>query len=230
MKNEKIIIGGIPAIIWGKHSEKAYVHVHGKFSCKEEAETFAGIAEKKGYQTISFDLPEHGERKGENYRCDIWNGMRDLSLIADFAFPKWTVVSLFACSLGAYFSLNAYQNRNFSKCLFQSPIVNMEYLIREMFIWFDVSEERLRSEGEIQTPIDPLRWDYYQYVFEHPILTWNIPTAILYGAKDRFQSAEIINAFAAAHECQLTVSETSDHPFMQPEDIKIVTEWLEKNV
>lgn len=30
---------------------------------KEEALFFADIAERKGYQTISFDLPSHGERK-----------------------------------------------------------------------------------------------------------------------------------------------------------------------
>ena len=41
--------------------EKVYIHVHGKMSRKEYAEAFAEIAEKKGYQTISFDLPEHGE-------------------------------------------------------------------------------------------------------------------------------------------------------------------------
>ena len=54
--------------------------------CKEYAEKFAEIAEKKGYQTISFDLPEHGERKDSSYRCDIWNGMHDLTVIGDCVF------------------------------------------------------------------------------------------------------------------------------------------------
>lgn len=40
-------------------------------SDNESAETFAQIAENKGYQTISFELPEHGERISEKYRCDI---------------------------------------------------------------------------------------------------------------------------------------------------------------
>jgi len=26
-------------------------------------------------------LPAHGERKGENYRCDIWNGISNLHKI-----------------------------------------------------------------------------------------------------------------------------------------------------
>jgi hypothetical protein len=68
-------------MIWGEKSENLYIHVHGKMSSKEYAEDFAKIANSKGIQTLSFDLPEHGERKDNDYRCDIWNGMRDLSAI-----------------------------------------------------------------------------------------------------------------------------------------------------
>lgn len=59
---KKLSIGGIPALTWGREADKAYIHVHGKMSRKEFAEDFAVIAEEKGYQTLSFDLPEHGER------------------------------------------------------------------------------------------------------------------------------------------------------------------------
>lgn len=123
-----IYIEGIPSILWGKPSSKLYIHVHGKMSKKEYAEQFAKIAESKGYQTLSFDLPEHGERTDSTYRCDVWNGIHDLNVIADYAFAKWEIVSLFACSLGAYFSLNSYTDRKFEKCLFQSPIVDMKWL------------------------------------------------------------------------------------------------------
>lgn len=125
---------------------------------------FAKLAEEKGYQTITFDLLEHGERKNDFYRCDIWNGINDLNKIADYAFLKWTNVSLFACSLGAFFSLNAYERRVFSNCLFQSPVLDMVFLIIKMFEWFDVTEERLKLEKEIFTPIDTLRWEDYQYI------------------------------------------------------------------
>lgn len=134
------------------------------------ARTFAEIAEKKGYQTLSFDLPEHGERTNGNDRCDIWNGIHDLNVIADYAFSKWNQVFLYACSLGAYFSLHACSGRKIEKCLFQSPVVDMEYLIRQMFLWFQVTEEKLCVEKEIPTPVDTLRWDYYQYVKEHPFM------------------------------------------------------------
>lgn len=230
MKVQNVKIENIPAIIWGEESKKVYIHVHGKMSCKEHAESFAKIAEEKGFQTISFDLPEHGERKDRDYRCDIWNGMHDLTVIGDYAFSKWEDVNLFACSLGAYFSLNAYPDRKFSRCLFQSPILDMEYLIRQMFIWFDVTEENLYTKKEILTPVDVLRWDYFQYVISHPVERWDFPTFILYGGKDNMQSTDVMQTFVKAHPCKLTVSKDSEHPFMGYEDIGIVLEWLQNNI
>lgn len=230
MKTKNIVIDNIPAIIWGKPSNKLYIHVHGKMSCKENARDFAEIAERKGYQTLSFDLPEHGERKNSNYRCDIWNGIKDLTAIGDYAFSNWNDISLFACSLGVYFSLNTYTDRTFTKCLFQSPMLDMEYMIRQMFQWYGVSEERLRIEKEISTPFDILRWDYFCYVLQNPIKKWDFPTSIIYGAKDNLQPIEVIKDFVDAHHCKLTVSENSEHPFMQPEDFEIIFTWLEDNL
>lgn len=230
MKVQRFYIDYIPALLWGEPSDNLYIHVHGKMSCKEYAEGFAEIAARKGFQTLSFDLPEHGDRKGSRERCDIWNGMRDLTLVADYAFPKWKNLSLFACSVGAYFSLNTYADRGFQKCLFQSPIVEMEYLVGRMLEWFNVTEERLREEREIPNSIDPLRWDYYQYIKAHPIQKWDIPTAILYGGKDAMQSQEVMQRFAKAHNCKLTISPNSEHPFMDRDDLLILQRWLEENI
>lgn len=195
-ERQSITIEGIPAILWGKPSQKIYIHIHGKHSRKEYAEGFAQIAEEKGFQTISFDLPEHGERTDSPYRCDVWNGVRDLNIIADYVFSRWSRVSLFACSLGAYFSLSAFDRRPFEKCLFQSPIADMEWLVRHMMQWSGVSENDLFEKGEIMTDIDLLRCDYFQYILSHPITRWDIPTRILYGARDNLQPQESIEAFA----------------------------------
>jgi len=100
----------------------------------------------------------------ESDRCDIWNGIRDLTAVGAYVFDRWSGVSLYACSLGAFFSLHAYKNRRFERCLFQSPILDMEYLVGQMMTWFDITPERLEREKEIDTPIDLLSWDYYQYV------------------------------------------------------------------
>lgn len=227
---DKLSIGNIPAIIWGKPSDRVYIHVHGKMSRKEYAEEFAAIAESKGYQTVSFDLPDHGERVGRGERCDVWSGMRDLAVIRGYVFARWSEVSLFACSLGAYFSLNTYNTDNFKKRLFQSPIVDMEYLIGQMMTWFDITEERLEREKEIDTPVDLMTWDYYQYVKAHPPKSWDIPTAILYGGKDNLQSRQVVEGFAERYNCRLTVSESSEHPFMEQADFAIVHNWLDENI
>ncbi len=231
MKHQSISIDNIPSIIWGEKSNKVYLYVHGKMSCKEHAENFAEIAEKKGYQTLSFDLPEHGDRKdNNNYRCDIWNGIHDLTVIGNYVFSMWSEVSLFACSLGAYFSLNTYADRKFMNCLFQSPVLDMEYLVQQMFCWFNITEDKLFTEKEILTPVDLLRWDYYQYIKSHPITKWNIPTSILYGGKDTLQSIDAIQKFVKVYDCKLTISQSSEHPFMEDNDAKIVHTWLEENI
>ena len=82
---------------------------------------------------MSFDLPEHGER-ADPKRCDVWDGVSDLRTISDYAFANWERVSLYACSIGAYFSLNAYNAMPFEKALFQSPIVDMERLVIYMIL------------------------------------------------------------------------------------------------
>ena len=226
MERQRIEISGIPALLWGRPSDRAFIHVHGKQSRKEYAEGFAAIAEEKGFQTLSFDLPGHGERAGGPERCDVWTGVRDLDRVADFAFARWPRVSLYANSLGAWFALNAYPARPLERCLFQSPIVDMRWLVEQMMRWSGVTPQRLEREGEIDTPIDALRWDYYQYILAHPVGEWPVPTRILYAGRDDLQPEAVMRAFAERHHAALTVSPDSEHPFMAPEDRLIVEAWL----
>ena len=46
MDNEHLNIKNIPAIIWGDTSSKVYLYIHGQGGYKEEAETFASIANR----------------------------------------------------------------------------------------------------------------------------------------------------------------------------------------
>lgn len=230
MKTERISINGIPAIVWGEPSDKVWLCVHGKMSSKESAQGLAEIAARRGYQTVAFDLPQHGERVNESARCDIRNGIRDLTAVGDYVFDRWNEVCLYACSLGAFFSLHAYQNRHFARCLFQSPILDMEYLVGQMMTWFDITPERLEREKEIDTPIDLLSWDYFQYVLAHPVNRWNSPTDILFGGRDNLQTLEIIRSFAERNGSTVTFSENSEHPFMSEADVRIVTKWLNDNI
>lgn len=226
----KIEIDNIPAILWGEPSDKIYIFVHGKMSSKESAHEFSQIASERGYQVLSFDLPEHGKRKDKNYLCNVWNGVHDLEKIGAYVQENWKEISLFGCSLGAYFSLHAYKNLPIKKCLFQSPIVDMEHLICKMFKWFNVTEELLREKKEIYTPIETLSWDYYSYVKEHSINKWNIPTAIIYGSEDNLQSHEVIDNFSKKFNSDLTVSIGSEHDFHTEEQSRAITKWLEKYI
>ncbi|BBF42309.1 alpha/beta hydrolase [Lachnospiraceae bacterium KM106-2] len=224
---EKRYVNNIPVIVWGAPSDRAYIYVHGKMSYKESAEPFAELAMRKGYQTISFDLPEHGERKDENYPCDIWNGMNDLNQIADYAAERWNSLSLYACSLGAHFALHAYRDRKFQYCMFQSPVLDMNQLIHRMFRWFHLSEDILKEKQVIKTPFHVMTWDYYQYVLSHPIDKWETPTNILYGTRDEMQSRDIIDDFVAKFHSELVIAENSYHGFAKEHDIPIAYSWME---
>ena len=230
MLKNTFTVSGIPAVLWGAPSDKVFIHVHGKLSRKEHAEPFAAIAGEKGWQTLSFDLPEHGERSGQSDRCDVWTGVRDLDIIADHAFGNWRHVALFACSLGAYFSLNAYPSRKLEKCLFQSPIVDMKWLVEHMMLWAGVTPEMLKAKKRIETPLDTLSWDYYKYILEHTEYEWPFPTGILYAGKDGLQPEASVRAFAARHGAALTVAPESLHPFMAEGDRAIVEAWLRKEI
>ena len=223
-------MGSIPVILWGEPSQKVYLYVHGKQSDKESAAPFALLAQERGFQTVSFDLPAHGERRGEDVPCDIFHGMENLAVMGGFVFENWASVSLYGCSLGAFFSLHAFRGHPFANCLFQSPIVDMDYLIRQMFRWFGVTEDMLREQGQIATPIDTLSWPYLQYVRDHPIESWASPTSILYGGRADLQSREVMEAFARRFHAKLTVSEQSGHPFLEAADRAVAEAWLRDNL
>ena len=84
MKIDRINISNIPSIIWGKKSNIVFIAVHGNMSNKED-DVIKILAEKvinRGYQLLSFDLPEHGERKeNTNYLCKVQNCVKDLNSI-----------------------------------------------------------------------------------------------------------------------------------------------------
>ena len=115
MDKQYIKIGHIPAVIYGEKSEKAYIFVHGKCGRKEEAESFAETVSAAGYQIISIDLPEHGERKGEKDTFYPWVAVPELKATVEYAKEKWKHLSLRATSIGAWFSMLALQNEAFEK-------------------------------------------------------------------------------------------------------------------
>ena len=232
MKTERINIDGIPSIIWGEKSSKVFIAVYGNMSNKED-EVIKILAEKvigKGYQLLSFDLPEHGERKNDTtYLCKVQNCVKDLKQIIEYAKLNYTEINLWACSMGAYFSLVAYKNEEIKQCLFLSPVVNMKVIIDNMMLWSNTTEEELEEKQEIKTDFgQTLYWDYYKYVKDNPIINWNKKTYILYGNKDNMQNEDIIKNFSNKFNCDLTILENGEHYFHTEEQLKFYKEWLEK--
>lgn len=233
MKKNNLTIEGIPAILWGESSDKLFVAVHGNMSSKED-DAIIILAEEglgKGYQILSFDLPEHGERKGEKYVCKVQNCVNDLTTIMRHAQTISGNISVFACSIGSYFSLLAYRDLPLKQCLFLSPVLNMERIIKNMMEWCNISEGRLEKEKEIKTPIgQTLYWDYYCYVKSNPIETWDIPTAILYGSDDNLSEYDVVSEFVKRYNCKINVLEQGEHYFHTDEQLHYYRHWLKKNV
>lgn len=226
-------IENIPAILWGESSENIFIAVHGNLSNKEDdiIQIFAKKAVSLGYQVISFDLPEHGERVEEDIKCKVWDCVRELNLIMNYVKQNWNNISLFACSMGAYFSLLAYKDDFIKQSLFISPVLNMKRIIDNMMLWFDIDEEYLKSKQIVKTPIGQnLYWDYYCYVKDNPIDKWNIPTNILYGLKDDLCESDIVFKFVKRFNCNITVMNKGEHYFHTQEQLKFFKQWVDESI
>lgn len=232
METKRIKINNIPSIIWGEKSSKVFIAIHGNMSNKEDKviEILANKVTNKGYQLISFDLPEHGERKIDtNYLCKVQNCVNDLKQIIEYAKASYNEINIWACSIGAYFSLLAYKDEDLKQCLFLSPVVNMKIIIENMMLWSNTTEKELNEKQEIKTDFgQTLYWDYYLYVKENPITNWNKKTYILYGNKDNMQNESIIKNFSSEFNCDLTILKNGEHYFHTEEQLNFYNDWLDK--
>lgn len=216
----------------GEKSSKVFIAIHGNMSNKEDKviEILANKVTNKGYQLISFDLPEHGERKIDtNYLCKVQNCINDLKQIIEYAKANYNEINIWACSIGAYFSLLAYKDEDLKQCLFLSPVVNMKIIIENMMLWSNTTEKELNEKQEIKTDFgQTLYWDYYLYVKENPITNWNKKTYILYGNKDNMQNESIIKNFSNEFNCDLTILKNGEHYFHTEEQLNFYNDWLDK--
>ena len=88
MNQEHIYINNIPSTLWGNKSNKVFIAIHGNLSNKEDIpiQILADIVTQFGYQVLSFDLPEHGERiNNHDYLCNVQNCVNDLKVIMEYA-------------------------------------------------------------------------------------------------------------------------------------------------
>ena len=229
VKQENFTLFEIPAILYGKHSEKLFLFLHGKMGCKEEGAAFARVVCPKGWQVLSLDLPEHGARAQEP-GFDPWHVVPELQRVLAYAQERWPSVALRATSLGAWFAMVAFAGAPLEGALFLSPVVDMAGLIETMMGWAGVSEAALAQAGELPTDFgETLSWRYLQYARAHPVSGWAVPTAILYGEKDPLTTPATIEAFAQRPGRRLTVMPGGEHWFHTPEQLAYLETWEAQN-
>lgn len=235
MKKEKILLEGIPVVKWGEDSSKIFLAVHGSMSNKED-NSIQLLAEKiipLGYEVLSFDLPKHGERKDDKIEFKLQNCVNDLKKVIENTRGVSKEISLFACSMGAYLSLIAFNQLNYipKKSLFLSPVVDMGRVLENMMKWTNITEERLRQEKEIKTEFGQIiYWDCLCYTKENLINKWESKTSILYGEQDEVCERDIINSFSTRFDCKLDIVKDSKHYFHTDKENEIMKNWFEKNV
>ena len=230
MISKRIEIDGIPVCVWGMKSERVIVAVHGNMSNKTDVPIarLAEYAVRVGWQVLSFDLPQHGERKGQGEPCTMPLCTEETERILHYAAENWKKVGVFGVSMGAYFMLAAITNKPVSFAWMLSPTIAMQKLVDGMMKRDGISPEELKEKGMIQTPAGQIYWwEDYKFMMLHEAKV-SCPAAILCGAKDEMTSLEDMQAFADENSCELTVSPSSAHWFHTHTDLAALDTWLKE--
>lgn len=193
---------------------RTVIYIHGKGGNAEEANHYRPLFPES--DVVGFDYTSQNP----------WDAKNEFPRLFDSYSKAYDEVILIANSIGAFFAMSALAEKNISKALLISPVVNMEKLIADMMLWANVTEDELQSKKEIPTAFgETLSWEYLCYVRKHPI-RWNIPTCILYGGKDQLTSRETISEFADQIGADLTVMEDGEHWFHTNAQMQFLDDWI----
>ncbi|MDR0896280.1 MAG: alpha/beta hydrolase [Oscillospiraceae bacterium] len=123
MHQQHLSIENIPALLWGQPGQTLWIAVHGDQSSKADLviALLAEAAVARGDAVLSFDLPEHGDRKGSPQPCTPQNCTKDLQTIYSYGSNLADTINLFGCSIGAYFAMLAYRDAPINRALFCPP-------------------------------------------------------------------------------------------------------------
>lgn len=234
----------IPAILWGEQSNNLILAVHGNVMHKEDDEItkMAEVATAKGYCVLSFDLPQHGDRRGDDYICVPHTCSGDLKFMYDYAKEIAENVSIFACSMGAFYCMLLYPQLDVRQMLFLSPVVDSLRIVEDLKSLFNISDEVLEAEQTIYLSDDQrwnsngvplpkgqvINWDYLQYLRRHPVHLYEkkCEVDILFGTKDTVSNVAEAKELQARYGGTLKLVEGGVHQFVSEEQQKILGEWL----
>lgn len=231
MKKERININGIPAILWGDKSNQIVIVTHGSQSHKEDrfiqccAENFC----QRGFQLLSFDMPEHGDRKAKLPIHTVEQAIDDLNEIYHYSEERYESIIGIGCSLGAYYTLIAYQHKPLRYVALLSPVVDLIELTHQMLENDNKSiNDVIENKSIILSNGIVVRYEDYQYLQSHLLNKVSYPISILYGRNDKLISYESIEKFVRKYDCEWIISDKSEHYFLTKEDMIQINEWLNR--
>ena len=190
------------------------VYVHGQGGNANEADHYRPLF--VGCEVVGFD-----------YRAQTpWEAREEFPRFFEPLRAECDSLVLIANSIGAFFCMTALSAKQVDRALFISPIVDMEALIAGMMARANVTEEELRTRGEIKTASgETLSWDWLCDVRNHPI-RWTVPTRILYGERDFLMPLETMSRFASKIGAPLTVMPGGEHWFHTTEQMAFLDAWI----
>lgn len=100
--------------------KKAILYIHGKGGNIYEAEHYTEIFEDSTVIGLDYKGSTPWETKDE-----LLSAYDDIS-------SKYDSISVIANSIGAYFTMNALQNKKIERAYFISPVIDMENMILSM--------------------------------------------------------------------------------------------------
>ena len=225
MKREAFNIGQMPVSLYGEAAQRAFIFVHGLCGSAEEGLRFAEIVAPHGWQVLAVNLPEHGGR-ADGVRLLPWTAIPELQAVLDYAQARWTQLAVRATSIGAWLSLHAFRGAKLEMCLLNSPLTDMENMIRSMMGQAGVTEDQLRAAGEIPTEAGQLlSWEYLCWVRRHPVQPICKNTGILYASGDAVIPRETVERFSKDGACSLTVMDGGEHWFHTPGQLAVLAAW-----
>lgn len=225
MKAEPFFIGRVPAVLYGEKSEDLFLFVHGLGGSHEEGARFAEVACPLGYRVLAVDLPQHGGRR-DGRPLVPWVAVPELQEVFRYAAERYARLSVRAISIGAWLSLVAFSGCRVEKCLFSSPLLDMERMILSMMQAAGVSEQRLSAEREIPVPGgQTLSWEYLCWVREHPASALCPNTALLRATGDEMIPRDTVTDFAVRNAARLTEYPGGQHWLHTPEEMTAMAAW-----
>ena len=227
-ETEELILDGVPALRWGKPGGRAVVGVHGQFSNKRDPvmAQCGDVIASRGDQLITFDLPAHGDRQDDKAFTPM-DASPEVRAFARLARSQSIEVSLLANSIGAYFSLCDTPAGTFKHAWLVSPLLDLEYYIRDMMAEYSVTDEQLEAQTVIHTRRGVLDWPYLRFVEEHPAKL-DTPSWMIRGDQDEVVPLDTLSRFVGAPGVELVQVEGGQHFLGRPPHLDTVVAWFEE--